>query len=294
MYRRILVPLDGSSLAEHVLPYARLLAGALKTPVHLLACLAQTAIARGETVEMLRLAQGYLDQAAASLEGGGLQVSVSVVEGEPAAEIASEADRQAGTLLVMSTHGRSGLQRMALGSVADRVLRATASPMLVVRPQSEEAPSEVRLEVAVVPLDESELAEQALPHAERLAGALDLKLLVVEALPSEMEYYMQAEAFAGAARDIAEAAEGASEEYLEGVAARLHKAGLHSVEWRVIHGTAGRSIVNAVQELPDSMVIMTTHGRSGMGRWILGSVADQVIRHSARPVLVVRAAWARG
>lgn len=294
MYQRLLVPLDGSSLAEHVLPYAELLARSLKTPVQLFACLTPTALARDETGERLRLAQAYLDQTAAPLERAGLKVSVRVAEGEAAAEIADEADGQAGTLLVMSTHGRSGLQRMALGSVADRVLRATASPILVIRPEREGAPSEARLDVAVVALDESELAEQALPHAERLATALDLKLLVVEVLSPETEYYLQVEAFAGAARDIAEAMEGQSEEYLQGVVERLRKSGLRSAEARVIHGAPSQSIVDAVHDLPGSMVIMTTHGRSGMGRWIMGSVADRVIRHAARPVLVVRAASTRG
>lgn len=288
MDRRVLVPLDGSPLAEHVLPYARVLAAGLKAPVHLLACLSQTMNVRGEHGELLRLAQDYLARCAEPFEQAGLRVVTSVAQGEPAAEIAAEADREAGTLLVMSTHGRSGLERAALGSVTDRVLHATASPTLVIRPDGNETPGEPLLRKALVALDESELAEEAIPHAESLAVALGLDLEVVEVLSADTEYYLKAEAFAGAARDLAEDTEGKSRDYLSRVAARLRSAGAAQVETSVLHGPPAASLITAAQSTPGSMVILTTHGRSGVGRWLLGSVTDRVIRHSSRPVLVIR------
>jgi nucleotide-binding universal stress UspA family protein len=290
---RILVPLDGSPIAEYVLPWVRVLARGLDLPVELLACLSGAVDASAETGRLLHLAQLYLAEAAAPLEKAGLKVTVKVAEGEAAAEIAAEAERLPGTLLVMSTHGRSGLKRMALGSVADRVLRAVSCPVLVIRPEGEQAPADAKLEVLLVALDESELAERALPPARKLAAALGLKLLLVEALPSEVEYYLQVEAFAGAARDIAEAAEGKSLDYLQALAESLRKDGADPVEARVLHGTPYATLVEAAATIPGSLVVMTTHGRSGVGRWIMGSVADRVIRYSTRAVLIVPCPQAR-
>lgn len=284
---RILVPLDGSPIAEYVLPWARVLARGLDLPVELLACLGGAVDASAETGKLLHLAQSYLAEAAAPLEQAGVKVTVKVAEGEAAAEIAAEAERLPGTLLVMSTHGRSGLKRMALGSVADRVLREVSCPVLVIRPEDEQAPADARLDVLLVALDESDLAEQAVPYARKLAAALRLKLLLVEALPSEVEYYLQVEAFAGAARDMAEAAAGKSQDYLQNLAGRLRSDGADPVEARVLHGTPHSTLVEAAAAIPGSLIVMTTHGRSGVGRWIMGSVADRVIRSSTRPVLIV-------
>ena len=288
MYRQILVPLDGSPLAEQALPYARLFARVESAPVHLLACLPKHG-PRNDARELHRLAHTYLEQTAAELARDGLEVQITVTDGAAASEIANAADALADTLLVMSTHGRSGLRRMTLGSVTDRVLRLVASPMLVVRPQGEEPAKDARIASALIALDESRFAEAALPHAQHLAAALGLEtLLLLEVLDAQTEYYLHSEAFAGAARDLAEAIEGQGEEYLATVAESLRKAGTRGVATRIIHGTPAPAIVDALEQLADGIVIMTSHGRSGFGRWILGSVAERVVRESSRPVLIVR------
>ncbi len=195
-------------------------------------------------------------------------VSCTVDIGEPASWIVREAEREADTLVAMSTRGRSGITRWVLGSVADQVLHATKAPLLLLRSQDEETPPyEASLASVIVPLDGSFLAEQVLPHAVTLAQALRLSVTLVRVSSHQEE---------AEARD-----------YLREVGGKLNQQGATSVKELVLNGHAGTAIVDIARDIPNSLVTMTTHGHSGIGRWILGSVTDQVVRLSGSPVLVV-------
>jgi nucleotide-binding universal stress UspA family protein len=280
MYGRILVPLDGSPLAERVLPYVRLLGKAWQVPIELLRVYStvpegwsgpgqgrrQEPFAAGISSEP----EDYLDKVTTSLIDLGVPVTSAAYAGDPASLIVSSAEAQPGALIAMSTHGRSGITRWVLGSVTDKVLHATAIPMLVVRSQDENTPvNEVELASVVVPLDGSSLAEQVLPHVVALARSLDLTPVLVRVAPDNP------------AR---------SRDYLHEVKDELHLQGVSSVEVLVLAGHPAEAIVDLARETPNCLVAMTTHGRSGIGRWLLGSVTDRVVRHSGAPVLVVRAA----
>lgn len=289
MYSRILVPLDGSSLAEHALPYARVIGKELRLPVQLLACLTGVADAGAERVNIYRVAQDYLDRAAAPLRADGVHVTGTVTEGDAASRIADDADGTANTLVVMSTHGRSGVSRFAVGSITDRVLRATTSPMLIVRPEADgAAPPKVSVSNLIVPLDGSELAERALPHAMDLAKALAASVTVTRATSSMAADYLPV-----SPDDVAEATDPAATKYLHEISGRLRTQGQVSVDQRLLLGHPASAIIDLVEEVPDSMVVMTSHGRSGVWRWALGSVTEQVVRHCRRPVLVLRSAGQR-
>ena len=169
MYPRILVPLDRSELAEQVLPYIRLLGKSLPLPIGLLQVVDPSFsymadFARGPLTDQspslaVSRAQDYLDRVAATLNEEGLTASarVSTVYGEnPASEIICEGEKEPGTLIAMSTHGRSGLSRWALGSVTDKVLHATSNPLLIIRAGDQEIPpSEAKLGKVIIPLDGS-------------------------------------------------------------------------------------------------------------------------------------------
>lgn len=148
MYNKILVPLDGSKLAEGTLPYARLLAGALQVPVDLMH------VNDSETVALFNHpTQGadYLKEGAASFPAS-MTVNCRVENGRAAEVIVDSASRDAGTLISMATHGRFGAQRWLLGSVAQKVLQASINPLLLVRPSKETRPSdEVRLGTLILP-----------------------------------------------------------------------------------------------------------------------------------------------
>jgi nucleotide-binding universal stress UspA family protein len=198
----------------------------------------------------------------------------------------------------MSTHGRSGVARWLLGSVTDKVLLATTTPLLIVRSTEPLNPmSEVQLKTVIVPLDGSVLAEQVLPHVATLAKALDLEVKLVRVHPSVEEYsrYFErqqigstATIYSGPYEVFSREADAQAMEYLHEVKMQLHHERVWSVEESLLRGHPAATIVDLARETPGSLVAMTTHGRSGIGRWLLGGVADRVIRHSGVPALVVR------
>jgi nucleotide-binding universal stress UspA family protein len=301
MYRRILVPLDGSKLGERVLPYVRLLAEADPTPIVLLRVFEPVppdlvglspGVSLAEiTAGVATEAQEYLDTVAISLKEDGLDVASLVKEGNPASCIADEGNRESGTLIAMSTHGYSGITRWVMGSVTDKVLHATTNPLLIVRARDPAAtPPEVRLESVIVPLDGSALAEEALPHTVYLANALGLKVTPVRVTPTVDAYYRYAEYASADWDNAATLVDDQAAGYLDVIRQKLLRQGVSSVEERLLHGPPATAIADLARETKNNLVVMTTHGRSGLGRWVLGSVADRVVRNSGDPVLVVRGA----
>lgn len=307
MYQRILVPLDGSATAEQAIPYARLLSQGFKASIDLLRVIdgptaGSADLDQGTASEQLaeRVQAGeYLANLAGSLRSEGLEVASSILEGNPASTIVTESEKAPGTLVVISTHGRSGITRWVMGSVADKVLHATRAPMLMVRCQeteSQESESRetesvgtVHVREVIVPLDGSELAEQALPHAVAVARALGLKTTLLRVTPSAGDYFKYMDYPPSNYEDLAQEVDADAVQYLDNICRRIKLEGAGEIEERLIHGSAALAIADYVKEVPDCLVAMTTHGRSGIGRWVMGSVADRVIRHSGSPVLVVRA-----
>lgn len=278
MYSEILVPLDGSHLSEQVLPYVRMLAGSLGLPVHLFRAFGPIsdeladplhgryvdAVATSYRVE----ATDYLATIKKTLAGIGTPVTCTAREGRPAHLIVEEAEEDPGTLIAMSTHGRSGVSRWLMGSITNKVLHATKAPLLVVRAsEGEDAVPPSELTSIIVPLDGSPLAEESLSHATDLAKAMKLNVILVR---------------------VESDGEEVSDNYLHEVRDRLSQDGVTSVEKRVLHGHAAVNIVDLAHDTAQSLVAMTTHGRSGIGRWVLGSVTDRVVRYSGDPVLVIR------
>ncbi len=299
MYTRILVPLDGSKLAEQVLPYVRVLAPALQSQVHLVrvveAPINEVAIAtRPKYYEGVLKAEthrsgDYLAEIAESFREDDLSVSSAVVEGRPVACIAAEAEQESGTIIAMSSHGRSGFTRWLLGSVANQVLQAAANPLLIVKTTDRDPPAnQVKLEHILVPLDGSDLAEEILPLAGRLARALTLPVTLVRVTPTRDTYYRYADSPIYAWEDLIARIDGEAAEYLNHTRQKLIRQGGSSVQERLLHGSPAEAIIDLARKTTGNLVMMTTHGRSGVGRWVLGSIADRVVRHSGNPVLLVR------
>lgn len=300
MYTRIVVPLDGSQLAEQVLPYARLLARALHARIELLRVFEPVSLSLVDPdhglfldriVESLRIqGQDYLEKIAATLRKEGLTVTLAVHEGSPAARIVEEGEKESGSLIAMSTHGRSGIARWVLGSTTNKVIHATVRPLVVVRSRDPQAlPAEVKLTTVIVPLDGSSHAEQVLPHVIGLAKALGAKVMPVRVTPTPAEYHPLGYPV-GPFPDFFQKVDAEAGTYLGDIAQRLRGEGVASVEPELLHGDAAAQIVEVAQRTADSLVAMTSHGRSGVGRWLLGSIADRVVSYSGDPVLMVRSA----
>jgi nucleotide-binding universal stress UspA family protein len=310
--KTILVPLDGSALAEQSLPYVRLLAPILGARVRLLRVVmdladedvfAESMVAAygvldpqipQERVQQAwetrrKHAEGYLASLALQLQGDGLDVATEVRIGPPAEVIVETAAAEPGMLIAMATHGRSGLRRWALGSVTDKVIHATSSPVLVVR--GGEAPTDLALRRILVPQDGSELARQALPLAIELARSAKAELLLLEAVPPLLEAYPGMRPLGrplpNAIASLNELREQAQRE-LTALASTLSQEQVGATVL-VVSGYAAETIVDAAAQHKVDLIVMATHGYSGLRRWTLGSVADKVLHTSTTPLLLVRA-----
>ena len=215
----------------------------------------------------------------------GLAVEHEVRVGSAATAILELAESAHIDVIAMATHGRTGLQRWVYGSVADKVLSGARLPILLVR-ASEAPPAIASIRRILIPLDGSALAECALISALHLAKAFDAEMLLFRVWESSA--YLQNGLAAGtAAVALDEALCAVVEEYLTEKTREARSQGVR-VRWETQLGMAAENILDVAQKRAANLVVMSTHGRSGVGRWIMGSVADRVLRASQVPVLLIR------
>jgi nucleotide-binding universal stress UspA family protein len=294
--QRLIVPLDGSELAEAALPYAEAVVQLLGGSLHLFAVIAPEpggifALApeiRAQTEQwQCQATTAYLETLVRQSRERGVVADAETVVGNPTDEILAVAERQGATMVVMATHGRGGVQRLYLGSVADKVMRTAHQPTLLISPH-EDTPARqpIRLRRIAVPLDGSPLAEAALSTATALATAAGARLMLVRmhSLPvtTTMAYPYVPELGAVEA-DLEQEAR----QYLEGVRQRLPAA--ITTKIAVLRGAPTVVLTDYLLEEGTDLVVMTTHGRGGFRRLIMGSTADRVVRLGL-PVLLIRAA----
>jgi nucleotide-binding universal stress UspA family protein len=274
MYAQILVPLDGSEVAEAALPCAEALARLAPATIYLV---------RAAPPEDTALATTYLARVAADVRARGLVAETVVAAGPPADAVVQEAAEREIDLIVMTTHGRSGPGRWVLGSVADEVLHRTARPVLLVR--SGQQVRADRPHRVLVPLDGSELAERALLHARALVGPGG-ELLLYQALAPITPIVPDA----GPDSIWTEVMEDASADaltYLDRLAAPLRTAG-YDVRTTAEFGPAAPRIAAYAGREHADLIAVSSHGRSGAARWLLGSVADELVRTAPVPLLLLR------
>ena len=299
---RILVPLDGSPLAEQALRCAAMMARGIGAQLVLLSAVSipshihERLVAAGENPEAL-LAQlanessGYLRGLVEQLEGDGLRAEYVVEHGEPAEAFLGWADRSDIDQIVMATHGYTGLKRWTHGSVAERVLQTADVPVLMVRVHEEETAKDwsepMRCGRILVPLDGSPIAEQILPVASELARAVNAQLVLFQVPIAHVAGAMTGEWFMPIQGVLATAEEDAKA-YLAGVAQRLEGQQV-SVATATTVGSVAECIVDYAEACDADLIAMCTHGRTGLARWALGSVADRVLRAGTTPILLVRA-----
>lgn len=289
MLSTILVPLDGSPAAEQALPVAQRLARAGFSRLILVRSVQAFTFpgvdARNAQASARAEAQQYVDSLASRLAATGLTIETGVPYGAPATEILDEVGLRNADMVVMATHGRSGIGRWLYGSVADEVLRRAMVPVVLVPPGVAHTVPPRGTPVILVPLDGSTLAEAALGPAADLARRLeaDLVLLQVVALPSygiyaeETEYVVfDPDAETSAARD-----------YLAEVAERLRPEVVR-IRVRTELGYPAISICEVAAEENAHFIYMATHGRGGLARLVMGSVSTGVLQRTRVPLLLVR------
>jgi nucleotide-binding universal stress UspA family protein len=310
MFQSILVPLDGSTFGEHALPLALAVARrarAALTLVHVHAPLKSVYLEGAAFLddsierEIKSQQRAYLGVVAERLRAAvpDLKVNADVVEGPIGEVLVHEATSRKVDLVVMTTHGRGPIGRFWLGSVADELVRQLPMPLLLIQP-SEALPDlsrEPEMKHFLIPLDGSDLAEQILEPAVglgKLMGA-DYTLMRVVKPVMPMNYPVDVSMAAQpvpASLEQIEALQGnleaRAQQYLDELAIRLREEGLR-VQTRVeIEQQPGVAILGAVERHEVDLVAMETHGRRGLSRLFLGSVADKVIRGAHVPILVQR------
>ena len=287
MYTKILVPLDGSHLAEQILRHVYTLAAISEAGVELLWVNDSEVFERPP-----HSGKEYLERAAAKYLKASFPIEYREIDGNPATVIVRHALAEPSCLIAMATHGMSGIQRWLLGSVVSKVLQTAVNPILLIRPtRGPDSTTPIELKTVIVPLDGSGLAEKALRHAVPLAKQMkmEVQLIRVYTLPSDA-YVVADGIIAQGPAQYREKFHKEAETYLDGKAQELRAEGLEQVLPMVLEGDPAGEIIDLANTTPNSLIAMSTHGRSGIGRWVLGSVAEKVVQHSRDPVLLIRAA----
>lgn len=303
MFTKLLIPLDGSETADRVLPLARVLAETLHLPIELLevvdisAATAHVAADKARYLDAL-IAEGeavsreHLKEVAENFFAGS-KVVCTVERGKPAEVIIERAALEPSALIAMATHGRSGVNRWLLGSVAEKVLRGSQNPLLLVRAQDQGQDaihSVASFKSIVVPLDGSAMAESVLPTVVEIAKTLGCEVVLCRAFELAASAYYGSEDYLPNYDEMLRQLKVDVENYLHQTAASLKASGLTKVSSVAFEGGSAEQIADYAHKHSAAMVIMCTHGRSGVSRWVLGSVTEKVVRHSADPVLVLHAA----
>jgi nucleotide-binding universal stress UspA family protein len=293
MFKKILVPLDGSETAEAILPFAREVAARCGADLLLVTAVAQVGVWDAAlTLQVMekegQVAGEYLSEQAAKLGGN---VKTSVLQGDAAEAILSEAEKAGADLIAISTHGRSGLRRFLFGSVATKLLEASSVPVLFLRPKEGEdkgAPGPVVKKI-LVPLDGSDVALSIMPTVEEFARAMGASLVLYHAVAPLAVYPGFEAAAVPALHTVTEELQNQAREILERTARDAKSRGIEAT-MIVAVDMAVDGILQAGEDAKVDLIAIATHGRGGLGRLVLGSVADGVVRRSADiPCLVIRA-----
>ena len=307
MYRSLLVPLDGSPFAEHALALALSIAKRAEAEVKLVYVRnpleadyheAHLLTEQPWTTELKTRHRAYLDDIAQRLQAGGAKITApAILQGEISSTICRYVIDSQIDLVVMTTHARGPVARMWLGSVADRLIRELARPVLLVRPSEEKADltADPILQHVLVPLDGTEVAEEILKPGVALGELMgaEYTLLRVVRPGAPVHYPPEGALLDSSPESIRQQLQRVEtemrrqgQEYLDEVARRLRGNLLRVHTLLVQEAHPAEAVIEAAQKLSTDLIAMQTHGRRGVSRLLLGSVADKVLRGSKVPLLV--------
>ena len=318
MFTKMLVPLDGTEVSEGIIPFVTGLARDMKMGVVLARAIDlhhmreegfESSLGRileglgsgiGDSAKVEpwqtelvgRIEQelkGPLNNLARTLALEGIDAETMAEYGSASDTIIRMAQESGCDLIAMSTRGRNILTSGLLGSVTYKVIHESPLPVLAIAPESARLHGEGanRINRVIVPLDGSAFAETALGYATALARRLGLKVTLLRVLPDAGPIFRGSIHLIDMLAAVQDRTTADANSYLAGVARRLRDSGLR-VDELLLHGKASSGIAEYAQGIEHGIVALTTHGRSGVSRLLLGSVAEAVVRESGCPVLVVR------
>jgi nucleotide-binding universal stress UspA family protein len=295
MCKRILVPLDGSAQAEAVLPYARQLAKSYGAELVLFRVAVASPLALDPVVSWagaVEEARNYVVDLTARQRDGEVKIIAKARWGDPVEEILAYVDEGIIDLITMTTHGRSGLKRWVLGSVAENVLRRASVPVLLVRAPEVAAAYRARgdmmMEVRhiLAPTDFSEFSKKAIDYAFGLAQQFGAKLSLLHVI-GVPAFPIEGFVPPGPGTKLLEDLERQARLDLAHMLPQAEAAKV-DVTRLVVMGTPYRKIVETAEAEKADFIVMATHGRTGLSHMLIGSVAERVVRTAPCPVLTLR------
>jgi nucleotide-binding universal stress UspA family protein len=295
MFQRILVPLDGSKLGELALPYAAELAAAFGSDIDLLH------VGDTKSPERQHMNQIYLEKMAertlemiknfSPVEANPARANPVILDGEPAAQVIEYAEKNGVSLLIIVSHGRSGIMPWAMGSTAARILQRTDKPVLFIRAQEAVTPTgfDSMFRRIILPLDGSINGEAALPHIKALTARIASELTFFRVIApgyhiptiGGLNYVSLPKAEIDRLSDEAR-------QYLDRISAEV-EGSRATIKLEVRVGDAAPEIIKFATEQDFNLIALSSHGYSGVDRWTFGSVTYKVLQSSRTPVLLVRA-----
>lgn len=285
MYTRILVPLDGSSFAEAALPLALAIGERSGASMHLVSVLEPIPSFNDDRwLELTRdWLTHYLEDVSERVKQTGLSVTTSLSFGHVVDTLLREADESRADLIVMTTHGRGAIARAWIGSVADALSLQATTPIILVRPSEDASAAgadalSAKPRTIMVPLDGSELSESALEPAIELGELFGSAYHLTHIVPYPGVHLPTGTFTAQVNHELLADAKAEAAEYLERQANRLRWRGLRVTTSVAVDVQPGRGVLAEADAVGCDLIAMSTHGRSGLRRLVLGSAADKVLR----------------
>ncbi|WP_058996118.1 universal stress protein [Haloarcula sp. CBA1127] len=281
MFDRILVPTDGSPGSERAFEVAATLASTHDATVHVLSVVDEHGPTDDWDYDGDSPAEAFIESQADHVDTEGLSVTAAVREGVVHDAVLDYGDENDIDLIIMGTHGRTGVRRFLLGSVTEKVVRLADVPVLSVKADAE--PGTVSFDDILLPTDGSSGAEAAIEPAGALASATDATVHLVSVVDTRSLGVDVGSSV------IVDELESVATDAVENTSDRLSEMGVETVETAIAHGVPYRTILDAIEEADADLVVIGTHGRTGIDRYLLGSVAEKLVRTSPVPVMTVRA-----
>jgi nucleotide-binding universal stress UspA family protein len=302
VYQAVMVPLDGSEFGRHAIPWALAIAepaGARVDLVHVLTPPYDMGVAEGdklilaEAIDSQRTAtEQRLEDLANRLHvGTGVRFSSAVVEGHTADALLRYADENAIDLIVMTTHGRSGLARAVLGSTSDQVVRRSRCPVLLARSHRHVAEEHEAAAVSdvLVPLDGTVTSEAILVHALEVCQLTGASCTLLHVVVPELLLTSVAVPVALADQRATIAEKQRADAYLASLADRFREGVVPVTIAALSHADVESGILEYCAAHPVSLIAMATRGTRGLERAVLGSTMDELLRKTHLPLLATSA-----
>jgi nucleotide-binding universal stress UspA family protein len=282
--RKILIPLDGSRTAEAVLPYIKYLTSRFNSETEVLG------VGIGNRNRRVnRLLNEYIDNTVSNLKAAEIEAEAVIIYGSAADKILNYSKQNDIDLILMATHGRSGVKRWWMGSIAEKIISRSITPILLV-PSKKQKSTQIKeitsIDRILIPLDGSTTGQTALDHIELIAretGAT-ISLIQVISTSGSMEVNLLGSANWNG---FFKAVKGAASDYLQCLVEELKGHGI-SAKYDILVGNPAAEIIEYARKNKVDLIAMSTHGRTGLARWVLGSVTDKVLHGAGMPMWLVR------